>query len=174
MGCILKKNHFWEVLASFGALARANTILGGDLNFTLFLCEVLGVHPHKDPLNGFFAHLIEVFHLRDLEPPKLVPTWQNGRKCVDGISKCLDRIIISKYLVEGPWTLKSWVGSGGISDHSLVFLKLECLERKPLVSMKFNNIWLAKEDYMKLVSYVWNHLYSEAGSSFMQQFHINL
>jgi hypothetical protein len=107
-----KKRPYWEVLASPGILSASNIILGGDLNFTLSIREVWGAHPRRNPLEGFFAHLIEEAHLVDFEPPNLTPTWRNGRKGEDGVTKFLDRYLIFESLLNYPWLIKSRVASG--------------------------------------------------------------
>jgi hypothetical protein len=139
-GPYVDKKPLWESLDSFKVLSTENLILGGELNFTLSLQEVWCAHPHRNPLEYFCAHLLESSHLVDLEPFKLSPTWKNGRKSVEGISKHIDKFPISEALVEGPWTLKSWVGSGSLLNHMPIILNLESKELKPHAHLKFNHV----------------------------------
>jgi hypothetical protein len=131
-----------EGLVSSGSLSGGNFILKGDLNFTLYLHEVLGMHPRRDPLEGFFVNLLEALHLVDLKTWKIIPTWRNGNKGDEWISKHLDRFLIHESLVEGPWSLKSWVGIGGHSYHFPIFMKMDPKECKHPSPLKFNHIWL--------------------------------
>ena len=69
-----------------GLLKEKNLIMGGDLKFIISNMEVWGSHPLKDPLEGFFYHLLETNHIIDLEPyypPSL------------GVTK--------KMMYQGPW-----------------------------------------------------------------------
>jgi hypothetical protein len=52
-----EKKYFWEGLFESQILSSSNIILGGDLNFTLSLHEFWGAHPHRDPMEGYFAHI---------------------------------------------------------------------------------------------------------------------
>jgi hypothetical protein len=68
------KVPFWEGLSKSSALATSNIILGGDLNFMLFIREVWGSHPRKYAHEGFFEQWITKTDLIDLEPTKLPQT----------------------------------------------------------------------------------------------------
>lgn len=121
----MKKNVLLEFLASLRILSTPNIIWGGNLNFTLSIHEVWGAHPIRDPLEGFFSHLIEESYLVDMKPPKLIPTWRNGRKSEENVAKHLDRFLIPKYLMDGPWLIKSWLAMGVILDHIPFMLKID-------------------------------------------------
>jgi hypothetical protein len=45
-------------------------------------------------------------------------------------SKRLDRFITTKDLINGNYIVKSWVGTGGMSDHLPVLLKIDKEEQK--------------------------------------------
>jgi hypothetical protein len=44
----------------------------------------------------FFNHFFEIQNIIDVELVKIVPTWRNGRKGREGISKRLDRFFLWK------------------------------------------------------------------------------
>jgi hypothetical protein len=67
---------FWEDLASAGEFIDPLLVVGNDLNFTLSHREIWGESSKLDTQRGFFLSLLSKHHLVDLEPLKLVPTWQ--------------------------------------------------------------------------------------------------
>lgn len=50
---------------------------------------------------------------------------------------------------------KQWVGSGGISDHSPIYLEVLGPHPKPKAPFKFNHVWLYDPAYISLVSDFW-------------------
>jgi len=94
-------------------------------------------------------------HLLDIEPISLKPTWRNLR-CGEGrVSKRLDRFLVSEQLVEGPYMIRQWVGSGGASDHFPIFFELRTGPQNPLSYLKFNKSWLQDDTFMDLVKENW-------------------
>jgi len=84
-----------------------------------------GGNPCKDPLEDFSSHLCVSSHLVDVEPSNIIPTWCNGRKRDEGITKNIDIFFILDFLVDDPFPLKSWVGSRIISYHMSILINLE-------------------------------------------------
>ena len=80
-------------------LLLPNLILVGDLDFTLGANEIWGIKVQLDPLAPFFSQLIADHNLVDLYPTYVGPTWRNGRSGIDGISKRLDRFLLSDSIV---------------------------------------------------------------------------
>jgi hypothetical protein len=78
-GLYYDRDPFWEELSSLGVFFDAFLVVGGDLNFTLSLCEVWGVNPREDRQKGFFLSFMEKAHLVDIELVKLSPTWKKVR-----------------------------------------------------------------------------------------------
>jgi len=72
-----------------GPLLDQNTILGGDLNFTLALSELWGTH-RVDPLLYDFSRVFQDVGMIDMCPEPVGPTWRNARSSCDGIAKILD------------------------------------------------------------------------------------
>ena len=64
-------------------------------------------------------------HLIDLVPVETVPTWRNGRSGRDNISKGLDRVIVSKILLNDVGRFRSWVEIPFVSNHAPVAVHLE-------------------------------------------------
>lgn len=50
---------------------------------------------------------------------------------------------------------KKWVGSGGISNHSPIYLEILGPDAKPKAPFKFNHVWLQDEGYTCLVKDFW-------------------
>jgi hypothetical protein len=85
---------FWETNKKDRIFNDQNLILGGDLNFTTSFREVWGEHTRVDPLQPYFSKLLQEEGMVDVEPLKLLPTWRNGRRRQEFISKRLDRFLI--------------------------------------------------------------------------------
>jgi hypothetical protein len=100
-------------LRILGGLNEAPILIGGDLNLTLSLGEVWGIHPRQEPLEEFFIHFFERHKLVDVEGAKLVPTWRNFRRNDEAISKRIDQFLISESLIGNSFLIKSWVAMVG-------------------------------------------------------------
>lgn len=55
-----------------------------------------------------------------------------------------------------PTNFRQWVGSGGISDHSPIYLELAGSTIKPRTPYKLNSSWLKDPDYLNMVTDYWN------------------
>jgi hypothetical protein len=69
---------------------------------------------------------------------------------------------------------KTWVGSGGISDHVPIFLDFEEMDQKPPSPFKFNHTCLQDESFISLVEKNWRKFGYDVGSSTIYQFSNNL
>jgi len=99
-------------------------ILGGELNFTPSLKEVLGIIPLQELQENYFSHWMEKHQLIDLAPKKLSQTWSNGRNSRDLISKRLYLFLILEGILDKQWCFKSIVEVKGISDHMPISLEV--------------------------------------------------
>jgi exonuclease III len=170
----VEKKNFWEPFFAKEVMNSQNLIVGGDLNFTLSQNEVWGISARTDPLGPFLQSLLEAHGLVDVQPTKLVPTWRNNRKQEAAVAKRLDRFLVSDSLMIGPIRIRSWVETGGTSDHRPVVLSLDPPEIKPPTPFKFNPAWLEEEDYKIMFQSVWTPLVNSQSRSFMQQWADNL
>ena len=89
------RDIFWNFVEIGGILSLPNLVLAGDLNLTLNASEIWGSRALLDPLGPFFFKLFSDHHLVDVAPSYAGPTWRNGRMGEDGISKRLDRFLLS-------------------------------------------------------------------------------
>ena len=110
-------------MATGGLLSLPNLILAGDLNFTLNVSEIWGTRAQLDPLGLFFSKLFSDHHLVDVAPSYAGPTWRNGRMGEDGISKRLDRYLLSDQLISSLPRHRAWAHRCGIFDHFPVLLE---------------------------------------------------
>ena len=84
---------------SGGILGMPNLLLAGDLNFKLSSAKVWGLKARLDPLASYFTQLISRNKLVDLSMYPSAPTWRNGHSGAVGISKRLDRFLLSESLL---------------------------------------------------------------------------
>ena len=66
------------------------------------------------------------------------------------------------------------VSSGGVSNHLHLIFEINKKDMKSTTPLKFNHIWLLKEDYKNMVEDIWEPLRSHNPSSFMQHFVDNI
>eukprot|EP00253_Pinus_taeda_P020757 PITA_20757 len=89
---------------------------------------------------------------------KLLPTWRNRRVGDAALARRLDRFIMKDTLLQRLHHYKKWVGTGGISDHSPIYLEIQGPFKKPKAPFKFNHTWLKDPAYVKMISEYWvNH-----------------
>jgi hypothetical protein len=68
------RGPLWDTIFNKSFLKYQSVILGGDLNFSLGLSEVWGMHAREDPLAGYFTQKLVACKLVDIEPTRLKPT----------------------------------------------------------------------------------------------------
>ena len=130
-GPYLNRISFWDTIIKYSMFGGENLIIGGDLNFSLGQAEVQGPHARPDLLSDYFTRLLVDKGWLDVEPILLKPTWKNNR-CGEGrVAKTLDRFLISERIVNNCHLVRQWIGSGGLSDHSPIFLELRDGPNKP-------------------------------------------
>jgi hypothetical protein len=71
------------------------------------------------------------------------------------VAKRIDRFLVIESLMEATFQVRKWIGVGGISDHSPVWLTLEGGPHKPPSPFKFNASWLSDESFRELVQSNW-------------------
>ena len=87
---------------------------------------------------------------------KLQPAWHNKRIGEASLSKRLDGFLIKESLVRALRNIRQWVGCGGISDQSPIYLDLSGSFLKPRDPSKFNSIWLMDSNNIKFVNDYWH------------------
>jgi hypothetical protein len=90
------------------------------------------------------------------------------------VAKRLDWFLITEALSLLPLQFRQWIGSGGESDHSHVWLSLDNGPKKPTTPFKFNSIWLKDDSFQKLVKDNWSPLRESEGIPAAIQFMDNL
>ena len=70
----LDRESFWNNLIKLDSLLSPYLVFGGELNFSLGLSEILGVHAQIDPLSNYFHNLLENLGLVDINPLVSIPT----------------------------------------------------------------------------------------------------
>lgn len=108
-----------------------------------------------DSISGFMTDLLERFNLIDVPMNKPLPTWRNRRVGEAALARRLDRFIMKGSLIQQLHHYKQWVGSGGISDHSPIYLEILGPHYKPKAPFKFNHVWLQDPTYVRIVTDFW-------------------
>ena len=125
---------------------------------TLNATETWGKKVVLDPLAPHFKCLFDSAGLLDIAPIFYGPTWRNGRIGDDGISKRLERFLLSSALIPSLKIHRTWIHHADISDHYPIYLEWD----KSVVSCsypyKFNRSWLFDPDFNLWVTKRWPEL----------------
>ena len=138
-------------MANGGLLSLPNLILTGDLNLTLNVSEIWGTKAQLDPLGPYFSKLFSDLLLVDVASSCVGPTWRNGRIGEEGISKRLDRFLLSDHLVSLLSRYRVWAHRSGISDHFPVLFEWLDHPVSYAFPFKFNHSWLDNEDFIHMI-----------------------
>ena len=140
---------------SGGILGMPNLLLAGDLNFKLSSAEVLGLKARLDPLASYFSQHISGNKLVHLSMYPSAPTWRNGRSGAAGISKRLDRFLLSESLLPRFSFYRTWATPSDVSDHYPICLEWHPKSCAPCRPFKFNRASLLEEDFAYLAISSW-------------------
>jgi len=113
----------------------------------------------------FCKDLFTSRNLVDVKPSKVVPTWKNGRRDREAITRRLDRVLVSEDLLSLVGLYRIWVELSFISDHAPIIFQLNlppCYKASPF---KLNAQWMEDPTFVELVHVVWKDLtfLSESG-----------
>jgi hypothetical protein len=89
------------------------------------------------------------------------------------VAKRIDRFLV-RSTNGGKLQVRQWIGAGGISDHSPIWLALEGGPIKPPSPFKFNASWLSDESFLALVQSNWRPYDPSSGSPVGLHFADNL
>ena len=143
------RESFWDRALRGGLLGLQNLILGGDLNLTLNSSEIWGKKASPDPLTHLFSTLFDSLGLMDIAPLCSGPTWRNGRAGDEGISKRIDRFMVSSTLIPLLGIHRAWTHCSDISDHLPIVLEWNKSRTSFNYPFKFNRSWLEDTDFIK-------------------------
>ena len=73
-------------------------------------------------LHIIFLHILDATKLVYVEPISLKPTLHNKKVRIIGISKCIDRFLITKQALLKFDKVRFCIDIGGALDHNLIFL----------------------------------------------------
>ena len=149
---------YWENLLQADFMQFENLIIGGDLNFSLGLAESWGHRAQTDSLSGFFEGLLDDHNLLNIDSERIMLMWRNRRTRVDALARRLDRFLIRAPLLDLMDCICEWVGSGGYSDHSPLYLEIKDSNHKPHSPFNFNATWLTEVDLHEIVKDNWREI----------------
>ena len=141
-----------------GFIHLPNLILAGDLNFTTIAAKIWGKKSLLYPLAPFFTHLIVEHDLVDLAPPYAGPTWRNCRAGDEGISKRLERFLISSFVVTCLLKHRVWSAPLDVLDHFPICLEWNGFASVHNYPFKFNRAWLLEDEFSQLVMDSWSSM----------------
>lgn len=147
-----RREDLWQHFLGTNLTFVDQLIIEGDLNFSIGYGESWGSLAQIDPSSNFFRDILELHHLADIPMNKSLPTWRNQSMGEATLARRLNRFLIKISLLQ---RLSRWVGVGGKSNHSPIFLEILGPEVKPRAPFKFNHIWLQDEEYIKLIKDYW-------------------
>ena len=152
---------FWDNALRGGLLNLSHLVIGGDLNLTLRSSEIWGAKASLDPLSNHFLTLFESVGLVDVAPLKSGPTWRNGRADSEGISKRLDRFLISSALLPSLGAYKTWIKCVDLSDHFPICFEWENKKGSYDYPFKFNRSWLEDLDFIEWFKQGWSSSFND-------------
>ena len=82
-------------------------------------------------------------------------TWRNGRSGDAGISKRIDRFILSDSLLPSLTCYRTWETPTDVSDHYPICLEWGSRLVSQSCPFKFNRAWLVEDDFAPLVFLSW-------------------
>ena len=71
------------------------------------------------------------------------------------MAKRIDGFLVAEQLVDRFFSVRQWVGSGGLSDHFPVFFEIKKGPINPPSPLKFNKLWLQDETFKNLFLTHW-------------------
>lgn len=132
-------------------MQAGNIILGGDLNVYIGHAKSWGHNAYIYPLSDHISSLFEDHHLIDTPMVQIQPTRCNRRTREAMLARRLDRFLVKEPLDHFS-LYRQWVGSGGLSNNSLVYVEFSSDDRKPKAPYKFNSTWIKDEGYTNMVT----------------------
>lgn len=112
-------------------------ILARDLNATLMAYESWGLHCRIDPLADRIYNLFVSYHLVEIFPCPLTPTWNNRGVGKDHVGKWLDRFLVHEDLIERLGYEMAPIYRTYIYDHTPITLRWRIENVRRGVPFKF-------------------------------------
>eukprot|EP00253_Pinus_taeda_P010150 PITA_10150 len=150
-----QRESFLQHLLHLSMINEDRVVIGGDLNFSLGYRESWGSTAQIDPITDYMTNLLEQTNFMDIPMQRILPTWRNRRIGDAALARRLDRFLMKGTLQQCLHLYRQWVGAGGLSDHTLIFLEIQGSFKKPKAPFKFNHTWLKDPSYVKMVSDYW-------------------
>lgn len=136
-------------------------MIAGDLNVTLSSDKIWGNSRKKYPFADRIRYELLHRNLVDINPPKMMPTWDNGRTKGAYIAKRLDRFILHEIIIDRLGMPFTSIGNDFISDHTLIFLGWRGKGFRKGYPFKFNRLCLEDTDFNEAIIRKWKELSSK-------------
>eukprot|EP00253_Pinus_taeda_P027952 PITA_27952 len=126
-------------------------MIAGDLNVTLNSDETWGNSRKKDPLADRIKYELLSRNLVDINHPKMLPTWENGRIEEAFIAKRIDRFILHASIIDRLGMPFTTTGNVFISDHRPILLNWREKGFRKGYSFKFNRSCLEEPEFNDII-----------------------
>jgi len=152
---------FWDKLFESEILYIDFLMIAGDLNVSLSMEEIWGAKKKSNPIADRIKNELLCKNLIDILPPKMVPTWENGRIESAYIAKRLERFILHDNLIEEMGMPFSSIENVYISNHRPIILGWREKGFRKGYSFKFNRTCLEDPVFNEVIAQCWKEMSSD-------------
>eukprot|EP00253_Pinus_taeda_P002178 PITA_02178 len=117
-----------------------------------------------DLIADWLKDIIRDYNLVDIRPPRLAPTWDNGRTGDMHVAKTLDRFPLHEHLIDRLGLIHSGIINSFIPDHKPIILKWNRDDLKMGVPFKFTQVRLEDTDFDIFVREFWSQYRAKEAS----------
>ena len=150
------RRNLWHSLCSYSMLTSSSPwIVMGDFNAMLSDSEMLGGVESRSPAVQEFRDCVNFIEVQDIAYTGIQYTWSGVPQGV-GVVKKLDRVMANLSFMQKFVGVKVNFLPRGVSDHSPAIVDLQMVKKRNKSSFKFNNFLAYRDNFLDLVSGVWN------------------
>lgn len=152
--------QYWEKLFDSEIFDIESLMIAGDFNVTLNSDETWGNRRKKNPLADRIKYELLSRNLVEINPPKMLPTWENGRSGKAFIAKRLYRFILHASIIDRLGMPFTSIGNVFILNHRPILLNWREKGFRKGYSFKFNRSCLEDPEFNDIIVKTWKNLSS--------------